>query len=132
MLFIANCRITLHHDNLLYSMCRVITTQWLNRRRKTSVTNICTSHFIARVRNGILKVCVWEGVWDRTELKYFDPHSFGLQRCVFLVLQMLNRNPGVHSAGCWLSLLHLISIFSGHQFSQGPEGPFGRVWLSLP
>ena len=28
---------------------------------------------------------------------------------------MLNRNPGVHSAGCWLSLLHLISIFSGPQ-----------------
>ena len=29
------------------------------------------------------------------------------------------------SAGWWLSLLHLISNFSG------PEGPFGLVWLSL-
>ena len=29
---------------------------------------------------------------------------------------MLNQSPGVHSAGCWLSLLHLISIFSGPQF----------------
>ena len=31
--------------------------------------------------------------------------------------------PGVHSAGCWLSLLHLISIFSGPQFNQGSRGP---------
>ena len=51
--------------------------------------------------------------------------------CVFLVLLMLNRSPGVHSAGCWLSLLHLISIFSGRQFLRAPS-PFGLAWLSLP
>ena len=45
-----------------------------------------TSHFICNV-------CVWEGVRDRKELQYFDPHSYGRQRCVFLVLQMLNRRP---------------------------------------
>ena len=39
--------------------------------------------------------------------------------------------PGVHSAGWWLSLLHLISIFSGPQLIRGPS-PFGQVWLSLP
>ena len=44
-------------------------------------------------------------------------------RCVFLVLLMLNRSPGVHSAGCWLSLLHLISIFSGPQFIRASRGP---------
>ena len=52
-------------------------------------------------------------------------------RCVFLVLLMLNRSPGVHSAGWWLSLLHLISIFSGPQFIRALS-PFGLVWLSLP
>ena len=36
---------------------------------------------------------------------------------------MLNRSPGVHSAGCWLSLLHLISIFSGPQFIRASRGP---------
>ena len=68
-------------------------------RRKTSLT-IFTSHFIARVRKGLLKVCVWEGAGDRTELKYFDLHSYGRQRCVFLVLLMLNRR----SRGplCWV------------------------------
>ena len=41
--------------------------------------------------------------------------------------------PGVHSAGCWLSLLHLISDFSGPQTPSGfPRPPLGRVWLSLP
>ena len=38
---------------------------------------------------------------------------------------MLNRSPGVHSAGCWLSLLHLISIFSRPQTSSGfPRDPW--------
>ena len=91
---------------------------------------ICTSHFIVRARKGLLKVCVWEGVGDRTELQYIDPHSYGHQRCVFLVRLMLNRKPG--GSLCWLSLLHLISNFSGPQLIRVPEGPFGLAWLSLP
>ena len=51
--------------------------------------------------------------------------SFSFSRCS-------TGGLGVHSAGCWLSLLHLISIFSGPQFIRAPEGPFGRVWLFLP
>ena len=87
---------------------------------------ICTYHFICNV-------CVWEGVGDRTELQYFDPHSYGHQRCVFLVLQGCSTwGPEAHSAGWWLSLLHLISNFSGPQLIGGPEGPFGLAWLSLP
>ena len=35
--------------------------------------NICTSHFIVRVRKGLLKVCVWEGAGDRTETEIFWP-----------------------------------------------------------
>ena len=54
------------------------------------------------------KVCVWEGDGDRIELQYIGPHSYGHQRCVFLVLLMLNRTPG-GSAFCWLSLLHLVT-----------------------
>ena len=51
--------------------------------------------------------------------------------CVFLNLLILNRGHGVHSAGCWLPLLHLISIFSGPQLIRA-SSPFGRVGLSLP
>ena len=81
----------------------------------------------------LFKVLLWEGVGDRTELQYFDPHSYVRQRCVFLVLQGFSTGgPGAHSAGWWLSLLHLITNFSGPQLIRVPEGPFGWVWLSLP
>ena len=52
-------------------------------------------------------------------------------RCVFL--DLLDAQPEVlgSTAGCWLSLLHLISIFSGPQLIRA-SGPIGLVWLSLP
>ena len=78
-----------------------------------------TPHFIARVRKGLLKVCVWEGAGDRTETAIFWPQTYGRQRCVFLVLLMLNRRPWTNSAGWWLLLLHLISNFSGPQTPSG-------------
>ena len=53
---------------------------------------------------------MWEGVGDRTELQYIDPHSYGHQRCVFLVLQGCSTGgPGAHSAGCGLSQPYLVS-----------------------
>ena len=39
--------------------------------------------------------------------------------CLSCSLGLLKRRPRAHSAGCWLSLLHLISIFSG------PQTPLG-------
>ena len=44
---------------------------------------------------------------------------------------LFNRRPRAHSSGWWLSLLHLISIFSGPQLIWAPS-PFVLVWLSLP
>ena len=80
----------------------------------------------------IWKVCVWEGVGDRTELRYIDPHSYGHQLCVFLVLQDCSTGGlGAHSAGCGLSLLHLVT--NGSPNSLGvPRAPFAGWWLSLP
>ena len=76
-------------------------------------------------------VCEWEGVGDRIELQYIDSHSYGHQRCVFLVLLMLNRMPG--GPLCWLSLLHLITNWSGPQTPSGvPRAPSACWWLSLP
>ena len=112
---------------------RYILTQWITDAGRLLYKYICTSHFIARVRKGLLKVCVWEGSGDRTELKYFDPHSHGRQRCVFLVLLMLNRSP-------WGPLCWVLAFFTAsyQQLLWSPnsigvlEGPLGRVWLSLP
>ena len=43
--------------------------------------------------------------------------------CLSCSLGLLNWRPRAHSAGCWLSLLHLISIFSGPQTPLGFRGP---------
>ena len=74
---------------------------------------------------------MWEGVGDRTQLQYIDPHSYGRQRCVFLVLQGCSTGgPEAHSAGWWLSLLHLFSNFSGPQLIEGSKGPLHRAFSS--
>ena len=56
-------------------------------------------------------VCV-RGSWrpNRTAI-YWPPHSYGHQRCVFLVLQVCSTGGlGAQlSAECWLSLPHLVS-----------------------
>ena len=63
---------------------------------------------------------MWEGVGDRTELQHIDLHSYGHQRCVFLVLLSCSTGgPGAHSAGCGLSLPHLVSNFSDLKSADG-------------
>ena len=56
--------------------------------------------------------------------------------CLSCSLGLLNRRPRAHSAGCWLSLLHLISIFSGPQTPSGFPGPpsvgCGFPYISSP
>ena len=57
------------------------------------------------------------------KLQYFDPYSYGRQRCVFLVLLMLNRRPS-GPALCWMmafftaSYQHLLWTNSS-----GPQAP---------
>ena len=84
------------------------TTQW--RRATQSFRKIYLSLYL----DGL---CVLEGVGDRTELQYIDPHSYGNQRCVFLVLQGCSTGgPGAQlSAGRWLSLPHLVTNGYGLQ-----------------
>ena len=71
------------------------------------------------------------------KLQYIDPHSYGHQRCVFLVLLMLNRKPR-GSAFCTtschqlslppschqLSLPHLVTNSSDLQLNRVSQGPF--------
>ena len=65
---------------------------------------------------------MWEGVGDQTELQHIDPHSYGHQRCIFLVLQGCSTvGLGAHSAGCGLSLPHLVTNGSGLQTNWSPK-----------
>ena len=97
----------------------IITTQ---RRRKTSedfFRKICISHFIVRVRKGLLRVLLWEGVGDRIELQYIDPHSYGRQHCLSRSPGLLNRRPR-GPALCWMMAFFTASY---HQLvSKTPSG----------
>ena len=95
-------------------------------------TNICTSHFICKGSKMLCGVLLWEGAGDRTETVIFwPPLLWPSTLCLSRSLDAQPEALGVHSAGCWLSLLHLISIFSGPQLIRAPN-PFGLMWLSLP
>ena len=75
----------------------------------------------SKVWKGYSRFYCERGLETEQKLQYFDPHSYGHQRCVFLVLLMLNRGP--NGSLCWLSLLHLISNFSGPQLIRAPRAP---------
>ena len=76
------------------------------------------------------------GEWDlvtEQKLQYFDPHSYGRHVMSFLFSWCSTGGPEAHSAGGWLPLLHLNQQLLWFPNSIGvPEGPLGRVWLSLP
>ena len=92
---------------------------------KTSLEKY-TSHFIVRVRKGLLKVCVWEGVGDRTELSYFDPHSWPSALCLSRSPGLLNRRPR-GSAFCWVLAFSTTSchprVSKHHRGSRGTLRP---------
>ena len=76
-------------------------------------------------------MCV-RGSGRPTKTAIYWTFSYGHQRCVFLVLLILNRRPGC-SAFCWMLAF---STTSSHQraseTTECPEGPLGREWFSLP
>ena len=86
-----------------------------------------------RVRKGYSRFACERDLETEQKLQYSDPHSHGRQRCVFLVLLMLNRRP-------WGPLCLVLAFFTAsyQQLLWSPnsigilEGPLGRVWLSLP
>ena len=59
-----------------------------------------TSHFIVRVRKGYSRFYGERELETEHNCNIFTPYSYGRQRCVFLVLQMLNRRPW--GPLCWV------------------------------
>ena len=110
-------------------------TYWRNkliRRRKTSLTKYLPLTLLQgfeRVVQG-LRVRV---NWRPNITEIFWPHCYDRQLCVFLVLLMLNRRP--RGPLCWVLAFFTASyqqlLWSPNSIGV-PEGPLGRVWLSLP
>ena len=80
-----------------------------------------------RVTQGLLVRGSWRP--NRTAI-YWPPLLWPSALCLSRSSGLFNRRP--RGPLCWLSLLHLISNFSGPQLIRGPKGPIGLVWLSLP
>ena len=71
-----------------------------------------------------LKGCVWEGVGDRTELQYIDPHSIGYNRVSFPFSWAVQPEAwGPSLSGCWFSLPHLVTNWSGLQIADFLSSP---------
>ena len=102
-------------------------------RAKTSLEKY-TSHFIVRVQKGLLKVLLWEGVGDRTELQYIDPSLLAISVVSFSFSRA--AQPEARGLIFLLSagfLYHILLETSLDPNSiGGPEGHIGLVWLSLP
>ena len=85
---------------------------------------IFTSHFIARDRKGCVGFYCERDLETEHNWNILIPKLWLSALCLSRSPGLLNRSPGVHSAGCWLSLLHLISNFSDPQIPSGfPRAP---------
>ena len=109
---------------------------WRNdkdRRRKTSLTIYLPLTLLQGFEKGYSGFACERDLETEQKLQYFDLHSYGRQRCVFLVLLMLNRRPW--GPLCWV-LAFFIASYQHLRWSPNsigvPEGPFGRMSLSLP
>ena len=100
------------------------------RHRKTSLQIYFTSQFIARVRKGCSRFACERVLETEHKLHILTPLLW-TSHCVFLVLLDAQLEVLGSTAGCWFSLWHLISIFSGPQLIRA-SSTIGLVWLSLP
>ena len=89
--------------------------------------NIYLSLYYKGSKRVIQGLCV-RGSWrPNRNCNILTPYSYGRQRSVFLVVWCSTGGPGVHSAGCWLSLLHFYLWTPTHQGLKAPS-----AWCGFP
>ena len=114
--------ISLCYMLLLYSHLQHHNDTIIKQTQEDFFRIIFTSHFIARVWKGCLRVCMWEDAGDWLKLHILTPLLWP-SRCVFIVLLMLGSTPSGLSEGplglVWPSLPHLVS------------NPLGVCWQLL-
>ena len=116
---LSHCHLHHHNDTII-------------KTQEDFFINICTSHFIVRVRKGLLKFCVREGAGDRTETSIFWP------LLLWPSALCLSCSPDAQPEAQRPTLLGdgflycILSASSPDLNSSGLQGPFGLMWLSLP
>ena len=105
-------------------------TDWHNDnwRGKIPLENIHLSIYLQGSK-GLCGVLLWEGVGDRTELQYFDPHSYAL--CLSHSPGLLNRKP--RGPLCWVMAFFTASYqqLLWTPTHRGPRGPL-RPGVAFP
>ena len=114
------------HSHMPYHNDTIIKTQ------EDFFNKIYTSHFIVRVRKGYSRFACERELETEHNCNILTPTLMAVSVVSFLFSWCWTGGPAAQlSAWWWLSLLHLISIFSGPQLIRAPSS-FGLVWLSLP
>ena len=102
-----------HMHMHLHIYAEYILTQWI-KTSEDFLRKICTSHFIVRVRKGLLRVLLWEGVGDWTKRAIYWPPtlmaisivSFSFSRAA----QPEAQRPTLLGAGFLYHILSLTSL----------------------
>ena len=106
----------------------MIKTQWQRQTQEDFFIKIYTSHFIARVRKGCSRFACERELETEHNWNILTPKLWPSALCLSRSPGLLNRSTGVHSAGCWLSLLHL--VYPSNSTRLSPSVQF--VGLTLP
>ena len=112
------CHLQHHNDTLI-------------KTQEDFLNKIFTSHFIARVRKGLLKVCVWEGAGDRTETAIFWPPL--LWPSTLCLSRSSDAQPEAQRPSSLLNdgfLYCILSASSMDPNSSGPQAP--SAWCGFP
>ena len=119
---------------MLYSHVPCHNNTMIKQTQEDFFNKICTSHFICkgskRVTQGLRVRGSW---WLNINCNILTPTLMTVNVVSFSFSRCSSEGPGVHSAGCWLSLLHLISNFSGPQTPSGfPRAPSAGCGFPYP
>ena len=102
-----------------------------DRRRKTSLTKYLYLSLYCKGSKRVTQGLRVRGGWrPNRNCNILTPTLMAVNVVSFSFSWCSTGGPGAHSAGWWLSLLHLISIFTGPQLIRAPR-PF-RPDVALP
>ena len=110
------CHLQHHNDTII------------KRRRKTSLTKYVPLTLLQGFEKGYSRFACERELETEHKLQYFDPHYYGRQRCVFIVLLMLNRKP--RGPLCWVMAYFTASYQYLLCTSSGPKAPC--AWCGFP
>ena len=92
-----------------------ILAQWIKdacriKTQEDFFIKIFTSHFICNGTKGYSKLACEKELETEHNWNILTPKLRPSALCLSRSPGLLNWSPGVHSAGCWLSLLHLVYL----------------------